>query len=60
MIKEKFVVCRRRYPIKDREFRGYMHGVGFEVAEYFMPFTQFSYRIDYNQKLEVFTKGGNE
>jgi len=33
MIKEKFVECRRRYPSRDREFRGYMRKVGFEVAE---------------------------
>jgi len=33
MIKEKFVEGRRRYPFRDREFRGYMCRVGFEVAE---------------------------
>jgi len=33
MIREKFVEGRRRYPIRDQEFRGYMRKVGFEVAE---------------------------
>lgn len=32
LIKEKFVEGRRRYPIKDQEFRGYMRKVGFEIS----------------------------
>ena len=31
MIREKFVEGKRRYPIKDEEFREYMRKVGFEV-----------------------------